>query len=261
MIIWRTGWNYINLFKFVIFMSSIVLIFLAFYLHSIMKTPQVILCKNEHKVVINLRNGFDFLKRFPKAFECNKKFNNSWTQASMSSSNDTNYDYSKPAPKHSHKIQITRAIAIQFPIKATKHYLIEFKWLYHSWLQMMKFEPAKWRTDLVVFIENKRDYFEKRDFFLNELNCRFDNIRKSAKDPPMCTLIDYRPFSKRDISFEDMKNESLSSIYKHLIEKINIFDFNLSEFDKFYKLMKREVSHYSYLDSIIVGFEGYVFNF
>jgi hypothetical protein len=256
MIISRILRKYKHLANIVLFISSIVLIFLTYSFNGSKTTSPVILCKNDHKVVINLRNGFDFLSRFPKAFECKTKFNNSWTEPSISSSNDTNYDYSKPAPKYLYKVRITRALVLRFPIKATEHFLSEFKWLYLSWVQMMKFEPAKWRTDLIVFVENKRDYFEKRDFFLNELNCRFDNIRKSAKDPPMCTLIDYRPFSKREISFEDMKNDSLISIYKHLFEKVNIFEFNMNEFDMFYKLMKREIGNYKFLDSIIVGFEG-----
>ena len=121
--IWRKYKSLSNVFMFTV----LILVYLLTYIHSVLTKSPVVLCKNDDKVVINLRSGFDFLNRFPKAFACKTKFNNSWTEPSMSSSNDTNYDYSKPAPKHSHKIRITRAIAIQFPIKATKHYLIEFK--------------------------------------------------------------------------------------------------------------------------------------
>jgi hypothetical protein len=49
---------------------------------------------------------------------------------------------------------------------------------------MQKNEPNLWRTDLIVFIENSFD-------LLNELNCTYENKRKSDQDQPMCTLYKY----------------------------------------------------------------------
>lgn len=202
-------------------------------------------------------NGLDYLERFPNAFDCKNKYN-AWEQASTSSSSDPSYNYSQEAPKELHKVRMTRALVVQFPVDKTQHYINEIKWLYLSWVYMMKHEPPMWRTDLLVFVENDQKYFKNNDFVLNELKCRFDNIRNSSNDPPMCTLINYPAFSRRKINQLD-KKENLYSVYKYLLEEVNIFDDNITEFDKFYMLMKREINTYSYLDSILVGFEGYWF--
>ena len=198
--------------------------------------------------------GLNYYKRFPNAFKCKNEYNK-WSKPYMSQSSDLFYNYSREAPKKLHNIRITRAVVIQFPIDKIDHYLYEIKWLYLSWLHMMKFEPTKWRTDLVIFVEYNQSLFETNNFVLNELKCSFNNVRRSPNDPPMCSLINYPAFSRRKIDFLN-QNESLNSTYKYLFENTNIFETDPKEFEKFYKLMKREVNTYSYLDSILVGFEG-----
>ena len=56
---------------------------------------------------------------------------------------------------------------------------------------MMKYEPPEWRTDLIIFTEFDKNVFGNDQFFLNHLNCSFNNIRKSPMDKPLCTLIHY----------------------------------------------------------------------
>lgn len=117
---------------------------------------------------------------------------NSWSR---------DYNYSEPASNETHSIRISRAVVLYFPVEKTKDFEYEFKWLYRSWLHMMQFEPSKWRTDLVVFINNNSQLFNQSDFFLNELNCSFSNIRKSSEDLSMCTLRAYAPLKSR--TFKD----------------------------------------------------------
>ena len=44
---------------------------------------------------------------------------------------------------------------------------------------MIKYEPAQWRTDLIVFTKNDDSLFKDNDFFFNQLKCSFENKRKS----------------------------------------------------------------------------------
>lgn len=210
--------------------------------------------KNPIQIITKQINGLNYLERFPNAFKCKNKYNQ-WSKPSMSQSTDINYNYSKEAPKELHNTRITRAVVIQFPIDRIKHYIYEIKWLYLSWLKMIEFEPSKWRTDLLVFVENNKSLFDTSDFVLNELKCSFDNLRKSPNDPPMCTLINYQAFSRRKLDLLN-QNQDLNLTYKYLLESVNIFETDLNEYENFYKLMKREVNSYSFLDSILVGFEG-----
>lgn len=199
----------------------------------------------------SLDSELNFLKRYPNSFECKNKYN-IWSPQLT----DVNIDYSKEAPIEMHQVRVTRAVAVQFPIDRIEYYVYELKWLYRSWIQMIRFEPSNWRTDLVVFVQNEPSLFEKGSFFLNELNCRFDNIRTSDKDPPMCILVHYRSFSKRQFATQD-EFRPIEQKYRHLLERINIFEINLDEFEMLYKLMKSELNDYAYLDSILIGFEGF----
>lgn len=196
-------------------------------------------------------DSLNFLKRYPNSFECKSKYN-IWSPQLT----DVNIDYSKEAPIEMHQVRVTRAVAVQFPIDQIEHYVYELKWLYRSWIQMIRYEPSYWRTDLVVFVQNEPSLFEKGSFFLNELNCRFDNIRKSDKDPPMCTLVHYRSFLKRQFATQD-EYRPIEQKYRHLLEKVDIFENNLDGFETLYKLMKSELNDYAYLDSILIGFEGF----
>lgn len=195
-------------------------------------------------------DSLNFLKRYPNSFACKNKYN-IWSPQLT----EVNVDYSKEAPIEMHQVRVTRAVAVQFPIDQIDHYVYELKWLYRSWIQMIRFEPTNWRTDLVVFVQNEPSLFEKGSFFLNELNCSFDNIRTSDKDPPMCTLVHYRSFFKRQFATQD-EYKPIEQKYRHLLEKVDIFESNLDGFETLYKLMKSELNDYAYLDSILIGFEG-----
>lgn len=81
-----------------------------------------------------------------------------------------------------HKLAIYHFITtlkVYFPIEQNNDFVLEFKWLYRSWIEMQKHEPVKWRTDLIVFIFKDENYFNKSDFFFNEMNCSFSNRRNS----------------------------------------------------------------------------------
>ena len=195
-------------------------------------------------------NQYDYLKKYPFYLECKTNYKNTVGL-------DDN-DYSKEALNDTHNIRIVKGVVVYFPIDKTDGFFHEFKWLYRSWIEMIKYEPSKWRTDLVVFIENDRAKFNSSDFFLNQLNCSFDNRRTSANDKPMCTLINYIPIRKRELNF-DKEFDVLESQdkYKHLLKNINIYHNDPKHFENFYKFLRTSLQTYSYVDSILMAFDGH----
>ena len=203
------------------------------------------------------RFRFNFMQRYPEAFKCN--FNYTSFERGMPK---TAHDYSKPAPESAHTLRISRAVLVYFPVENSQHFEIEFRWLYRSWLEMQKTEPATWRTDIVVFINKDGEQFaNKPDFFFNHLNCSFNNVRKAASDEPMCSLVDYKPLKIRNLSTAKTANvktfDSNAARYAHLLETLDIFSDEPDNLLPFYTFVREQISSYGYLDSILMAFDGY----
>jgi len=118
---------------------------------------------------------------------------------------------------------------------------------------MQKSEPAKWRTDLIIFVENDATFFKDNKTFLNELNCTFQNMRTSKKEKPMCTLINYIALKKRSTVNVDSNKFN----YDSLLSDVDIFSDNLDNLATFYAIAKVGLFQYGYVDSILMAFEGY----
>jgi hypothetical protein len=130
---------------------------------------------------------------------------------------------------------------------------------------MQSYEPALWRTDLIVFVQNDESHLKKIKTFFNDLDCLFTNRRKSANEKPMCTLIDYMPISKRKLPQHNNTILEIESTldpkkilkYKYLLEKVNIYSDDGTNLLPFYSLLQIKLSKYGYLDSIVMAFDGY----
>ena len=171
----------------------------------------------------------------------------------------------------------------------------EFRWLYRSWIEMTKSEPSKWRTDLLVFLTD-HPMIQRVDVF-KQLNCSFKNKRRSSLDLPMCCLINYVPISERNISKDKLNPDKFMDQfihfdkeifnYQYLLNEVNIFPSkeakNYEPIDKaqkvdnttttfnsdqpsiqenvdlkfYYYFLKKTLSSYSYVDSILIAFDGY----
>ena len=81
------------------------------------------------------------------------------------------YDYSKPAESGSHALRVLRAVLVYFPADKYAEFELEFKWMYRSWVEMGRHEPARWRTDLVVFVDTDKAVVREKGFLLTQLNC------------------------------------------------------------------------------------------
>lgn len=209
------------------------------------------------QVVSNIDNKYDFAKRYPELLACKNDYNR-WRPELTATENSSLFNYSIPSPQELHDIRITRAVIVYFPIEGLTNFELELRGLYRSWINMQNFEPPKWRTDLVIFIENNQSLFNNSEFFLNQLNCRFENLRKSPEDKPMCTLVNYLALEKRVFDHADQRNfETPEQFYDYLLKDVDIFKTDgVDEFLKFNKAMQKELSRYRYLNSILMAFEG-----
>jgi hypothetical protein len=240
--------------------------------HQSMMIRQVEAVKYELLNTTNVKDDVivDYLRKYPFFLDCKTSYN-MWRRPMEKSQNEKSIiNYALPAPQKLHNSRITRALIVNFPIESIEHYVYEFKWLYVSWLRMQRAEASKWRTDLVVFVENEASLFGRVDFFLNELNCSFEHRRRTSHDLPMCVLIDYKTFDKRAMYAGGMSNlfvkanqsvvfKSMEDKYRYLLNDIDIFSNDSSRFEMLYSMMRNSIVKYKYMDSILIGFEGLAF--
>lgn len=193
-----------------------------------------------------------YIDEYPEYMSCKNGYND-WK-----SSGD---EMTPISAKELYDTRFIRGVIVYFPLEDIDRAKVELKWLYRSWIHMLQFEPAKWRTDLIVFVKNEPSLFANSDFFLNLLKCSFDNRRLSDEDPPMCTLVDYKPLKEKNFTMlVDRDWESEEHLYDHLLNSVNIFDSSGGEFDPFYRLINNVFNSFGYgnnTDSILTAFEGY----
>jgi hypothetical protein len=154
---------------------------------------------------------YNYLQKYPDFLKCRKEALNKWQPDSRSMFTNLNRDYMvfDNSSTRLYGQEYTRAVVLYLPHEMAKKFTPEFKWLFRTWIEIHSTEPKKWRTDLVVFIENNKTFFEsKESMFLEELNCKYSNRRVSKSDKPMCTLIDYRALANR--KFPHLKNKIFS---------------------------------------------------
>lgn len=219
---------------------------------------------NQTKAInsISKQDNYNYLKKYPKIGECRKDNLNVWKPNNNRIA--LAVDYAKPASNTTHNSNYLRAVTIYFPIEKVDNFMIEFKWMYRSWIEMQKHEPKMWRTDLIVFIENDKQFF-KTNNFLNELNCKFTNKRTAKEQKPMCTLINYISLKNRVFKpltnpiFTRSGNSFVKSKYDFLFSHVDIFSDEPTNLLPFYSMSKVSLKKYGYVDSILMAFDGYVY--
>ena len=121
---------------------------------------------------------------------------------------------------------------------------------------MQKFEPEKWRTDLIVFIDTDKEIFREKHFLLSNLNCSLYHRRNSPTDRPICKLIKYKSMQERNAPKSAFTFASASQHYDHVLSKVDILNDDATNLSPFYSLLNN-IKNYSYLDSILMAFDGY----
>ncbi|RNA37874.1 secreted protein [Brachionus plicatilis] len=192
----------------------------------------------------------DYLSRYSFILDCKNSFD-PWKPNGTMPNYDLN-SYISQAPNTTHQVRITRAVLLYFPIDKLSHFEHELKWLYRSWINMQKYEPTVWRTDLVIFVDKEHANMAKPDIFFKDLNCTFENQRVSANDKPMCTLVQYKALADRKLPQEKKEFD-----YEFLLDKVDLYSDKSEDLKEFYSLLNANLLSYGYLDSILMAFEGY----
>ena len=211
---------------------------------------------------------FNFLSKYPFYMQCRSNLTGWATEVSADEIKrgylDSETYHPKREKSHTQMAtgqktaeRITRAMVFYFPLDKLSYYEVEFRWLYASWIEMQKYEPSKWRTDLLLFADTDTDFYReiKKNCTLTRLNCTLENRRRSPSDEPMCSLIPYKPLKSRQVhSFNTYDN--IKQKYQFLLSDVDIFSDDPSNLRPFYSFLK-ESRDYEYLESILVAFDGY----
>lgn len=219
--------------------------------------------KKNIKLTTKKQLKYSYLSKYSDMLNCNPHMDTlkKWSPSELSTF--TKEDYTKAAANITYDQRFLRAVLVYFPIEKSNEFSNEFKWLYRSWIEMIKSEPVKWRTDLIVFIEKDDKYFDDPKYFFNELNCSFVKKRQNANDKPMCILIQYTPIAKRNLQqltdpiFHNENDNAKKLKFHFLLDKVNIFSTKPEDLLPFYVLLKENLNSYGYTDSILMAFDGY----
>jgi hypothetical protein len=198
-----------------------------------------------------------YLDKYPHFLDCKTPYNEWKPHTNRSFKQMPPINYKQESPQAYRSLRITRAIAVYFPIDKIQEFQMELKWLYRSWIFMTSYEPSKWRTDLVVFVDYTNVTFSDANFFLNKLNCTIRNRRTSDKDESMCVVLDYKPIKNRKMQSVPSQLAARKFDYNYFLDELDIFSKEASDFIPFYNLLIKNVNHYPNLDSVLVAFDGH----
>lgn len=88
-----------------------------------------------------------------------------------------------------------RAILVRFPSEKSEYFFVQFRWFYRSWIESEMFTLERWRTDLVVIIDEK--FPDRIRTFLTQLNCTEKNRRQNRREISRCILIVHQTLAQR----------------------------------------------------------------
>ncbi|OQS07655.1 hypothetical protein THRCLA_00350 [Thraustotheca clavata] len=93
-------------------------------------------------------------------------------------------------------IEFVRAAVIFLPTKDNANFLSEFRWFHRSWIEMIKYQPSNWRTDIIVFSDGPIS-------LIDALNCT--NVpRLSRFEPNKCVGVQ---------NYTKLQNENFTYAY------------------------------------------------
>lgn len=90
---------------------------------------------------------------------------------------------------------VLRAVIVRFPSQQPEHHFVQFRWFYRSWIESEMFTLDRWRTDIIVLIDD--DFDNTIHQSLEMLNCRADNRRNSRRQISRCIVVKHRLFAAR----------------------------------------------------------------
>lgn len=122
---------------------------------------------------------------------------------------------------------VIRGVIVRFPSFNSDYYFVQFRWFYRSWIESEMFTLDRWRTDLIILIDDQ--FPNKTRQFLEHLDCHMENQRKSRRQISRCILVNHKLFSQRTES----ERQSYISKYKKL-GNTNEIDANIDRLFSIY---------------------------
>ena len=87
---------------------------------------------------------------------------------------------------------MVRAVLVRFPSVRSEYFFVQFRWFYRSWIESEMFTLERWRTDLIVLIDDQ--FSSQTRASLEQLNCRTKNARKDRRQISRCILVEHKKF-------------------------------------------------------------------
>ncbi len=139
---------------------------------------------------------------------------------------------------------IIRGVIVRFPSKESDYYLVQFRWFYRSWIESEMYTLDRWRTDLIVLIDD--NFPNKIRLLLEHLDCHLENERKARRQISRCILVNHKLFSQRT------ESEHKFYIDKYpMLNRVRILDDNIDRlfaiYDYISNLNKNETMMYDFL--------------
>ncbi len=194
--------------------------------------------------------GQPMAKRYPNYNECSVVYES----ANMKMETGGSYDYSQPADESLQDKTVVRGVLFYFHRQSVDHFMPEFRWVYRSWIEMLKSSPKQWHTDLIFFVD-LTDYKSMQMFdIFEQFGCRIDKPRTSKTEKSMCILLHYVSINTRKVGTDKRNNDK--ALFRHLFDKVDIFSDEPANLELFYTTLQG-LHKYGYLDSVLMAFDGY----
>ncbi|CAF1118634.1 unnamed protein product [Rotaria sp. Silwood1] len=139
---------------------------------------------------------------------------------------------------------IVRGVIVRFPSINTEYYLVQFRWFYRSWIESEMFTVDRWRTDIIILIDDKFPNTIQK--LLEHLDCHIENQRASRRQISRCILINHKLFSQQSISQRQIYIDKYP-----IFNRVNELDDNVDRlfaiYDYMSQLNKTQPTMYDFL--------------
>lgn len=127
---------------------------------------------------------------------------------------------------------VVRGVIVRFPSVRSEYYFVQFRWFYRSWIESEMFTLDRWRTDIIILIDEK--FPNKTKQLLEHLDCHTENQRNSRRQISRCIIVTHKLFSERPES----QRQSYIDRYKEL-GRFNELDDNVERLFAIYDYASR----------------------
>ncbi|CAF0884328.1 unnamed protein product [Rotaria sordida] len=139
---------------------------------------------------------------------------------------------------------VVRGVIVRFPSLKSDYYFVQFRWFYRSWIESEMFTLDRWRTDIIIIIDDKFPNTIRK--LLEHLDCHIENQRVSRRQISRCILINHKLFSQQSKTQQQFYIDKYS-IFNRVNELDDNIDRLFSIYDYINQLNKTQTNFYDFL--------------